>query len=152
MGGPRLQYTKDYGLFELHPYNRDFHKDKVLRDSMINFGFMPSSPLQCVKNGNGKLKIIRGHHRFDNAKDLGKGVWYVVDETNTDIFDLEGCKTQWTVKDFAVARANAGDKECIELLAFIKKHGLPLSAAASLLGGQSAISGNKGKMVKKNKH
>jgi hypothetical protein len=143
MGGPRLQYTKDYSLFELHEFNRHLHKDRTLEQSMKEHGFMPSSPLQCVRIGNGKLKIIRGHHRFATAKGLGIGVWYVVDETNTELFKLEACKSQWSIKDFADARAHAGDEDCIKLLDFMAKHKLPIGAATALMAGSSASSGSK---------
>lgn len=148
MGGPKLQFTKDYDLFELHQFNRNLHKDRVLEESMKKYGFMPSSPLHCVKDGNGKLRIIRGHHRFDRAKRLGIGVWYVIDETNTEIFDLEAVKSQWSIMDFAQARAKAGDEDCIKLLEFMEKHKINIGGAASLLGGQSAGSGNKRKQIK----
>ena len=93
---PCLKVTKNYDLFELHPFNRDLHKDALLKTSMKENGFMPSSPIHCVRNGNGKLKIIRGHHRFANAKELGLPVWYVIDESNVDLFLLEGSsRSRW---------------------------------------------------------
>lgn len=148
MGGPKLQVTKDYSLFELHDFNRPFHKDRSLENSMGEHGFMPSSPLQVIKNSNGKLKIIKGHHRFEIAKKLGLNIWYIIDNSNTDIFDLEGGQSKWSILDFAQARAIAGDENCIKLLDFWKKHKLPLGAAASLVGGQSAGSGNKKTEIK----
>jgi hypothetical protein len=148
MSGPKLQVTKDYDLFELHDLNRLFHKDKRLESSMKKHGFMPSSPLQCVKNGNGKLKIVRGHHRFDYARQLGLPVWYIIDETNQDIYDLESTKSQWSTRDFVDARAKGGDEHCLKLLDFMKKHALPVGAAASLVGGESAGSHNKISQIK----
>jgi ParB-like chromosome segregation protein Spo0J len=90
MGGPKLQTTKDYDLFDLNEFNRPLHKDRSLENSMKEYGFMPSSPLQVAKNPNGKLKIIKGHHRFSIARKLGLNIWYVVDGSCTDIFYLEG--------------------------------------------------------------
>lgn len=146
--GPKLQVTKDYDLFELHPFNRLLHKDRVLRESMRKHGFMPSSPIHVIKNSNGKLKIIRGHHRFANGKELGLQIWYIIDETNKDIFDLEGGKSKWSISDFAYARASGGDENCLKVIEFMKKHNLPLGAAASLIGGESAGSGNKAKQIR----
>jgi len=143
MGGPKLQFTRDYGLFELHEFNRNLHKDKILEQSMREHGFMPSSPLQCVRNGDGKLRIIRGHHRFAIAKALGRGVWYVVDQSNTELFKLEACKSQWSIRDFAEARAHAGDENCIKLLDFMAKHKIPIGAATALMVGSSTRSGSK---------
>lgn len=147
--GPKLQVTKNYDLFELHELNRPLHKDKRLEESMKKYGFMPSCPIQCVHNGNGKLKIIKGHHRFMTAKNLGLNVWYIVDKTNTDLFYMESCRTQWTVNDFANARANAGDEHCKKLLVFMENHGLNIGSASSLLGGESAGSLNKVNQIKR---
>jgi len=145
----KLECTTNYDLFEMHEFNRPLHDDPVLLESMKTHGFMPSSPIQCVRNGKGKLRVIRGHHRLHYAKRLKLPVYYVVDETNNDIFDLEGSTTQrWTVKDFAIARSKAGNIDCSKVLEFQKKHGINLGAAASLVGGESAGSGNKTKQIK----
>jgi len=143
MSGPKLQVTKDYGLFEMYDFNRHLRKDHVLEESMEKHGWMPSSPAQVIRNSNGKLKIIKGHRRFDISKRKGLNVWYVIDESNTDMFELEAGQSKWSILDFAQARAEGGDGDCIKLLEFWKKHKLPLGAAASLVGGQSAGSSNK---------
>jgi hypothetical protein len=147
--GPKLQVSKNYEMFELTDYNRSLHTDPVLEESMRKYGFMPSSAVHCVRNGNGKLRIIRGHHRFKKAKELGLPVWYIVDESNKDLFSLEACKTSWSVGDFAYARANAGHEDFVKLLEFQKAHHLTPGAAASLVGGESAGSKNKIRTVKK---
>lgn len=146
---PQLRMTRDYALFELHECNRPLHDNTSLLESMRKNGFMPSSPIQCIRNGDGKLKVVRGHNRLECAKRLKLPVWYVIDGTNTDIFDLEGdSKAIWSLADFAIARAKAGDMHCMKMLAFRKKHGLTLGAAVSLVGGESPNSGNKSKLVK----
>lgn len=145
---PKLQCTKDYRLFQMHEFNRPLHDDPRLKASMQKHGFMPSSPIQCKRNGNGTFKVIRGHHRLDIARQLNLPVWYVVDESNTDLFDLEAVQQAWSLKDFAAARAAAGDEHCTKLLAFQKKHKLTLGAAASLIGGESAGSGNRIRNIK----
>lgn len=145
---PKLQVSRDYGIFEMHEFNRPLHEDPRLLASMKKVGFMPSSPIQCVRNGHGRLKVVRGHHRLDVAKRLNLPVWYIVDNSKVDIFDLEGVKQQWSASDFLKARAAAGNEHCEKVVEFQKRHGLTLSAAASLLGGQSAASGNKVKSIK----
>lgn len=145
---PKLQVTRDYGMFEMHDMNRPLHEDRTLLASMQKVGFMPSSPIQCVRNGNGKLKIVRGHHRLAYARRLGLPIWYVIDSTKTDIFDLEGGKQQWTAYDFLKGRAVAGNADCAKVIDFQKKHGLTLVTAAQLLGGQTAGHGNKVKAIK----
>lgn len=149
MNKPKLQVTKDYGMFEMHELNRDMSEHPALLESMKHHGFMPSSPIQCVRNGRGTLKVIRGHHRLDYAKRLGLAVWYVIDDTNTNIWELEGdSSSSWSIVDFLIARAKAGDENCQKVIAFKKRHGLTQGAAISLLGGEGAGSGNQMKKVK----
>jgi len=147
-----LKSTKNYDMFEMHELNRQQHDDPILLESMKVHGFMPSSPIQCIRNGGGTLKVIRGHHRLDYAKRLGLPVWYVVDESNTDIFALEASsKGRWDLPDFTYARAQAGDENYTKLLRFQKKHSLPLGVAASLVGGEGASSNNKQRTIKDGK-
>jgi hypothetical protein len=145
---PKLRCTRDYNIFELNDLNRPLHDDPVLMASMKKHGFMPSQPIQCMRNGSNKLKVVRGHHRLRNAEQLGLPVWYVVDNSNTDIFELEGGRQAWSISDFAIGRSADGDEHCSRLLEFQKAHRLTLGAAASLMGGESAGSYNKIKSIK----
>lgn len=146
---PSLNWTTDYKIFDIHDYQRPMHEDPIVEESMKKYGFMPSSPIQVVPNGGGKLKVIRGHHRLHYAKRLKLPVCYVIDATNTDIFDLEGSsKARWSALDFATARASSGDEDYQKLLSFRKKYGLNIGSAAGLVGGQSAGSNNKLKAIK----
>lgn len=141
---PELKVTKDYTLFELHELNRPLHGRTDLFNSMKEHGWMPSQPMQVIRNGNGRLKVIRGHNRLDNAKRLGIPVWYVIDDSVLDIHKLEGCGgAQWTKMDFVISRAASGDKDAQAVLDFAREHHLSLGPAASLLGGEAAGSGNK---------
>lgn len=145
----KLQKTKNYDMFELHECNRPESFNPHLAESMKEHGFMPSGAIHVKENGNGKLKIIRGHHRFREAQRQKLPVYYIQDDTHTDIFDLEGSsRGRWSMRDFAEARARAGDENYIKLLEFQKKHQIALMACASLLGGESAQSGNQGHKVK----
>lgn len=142
---PKLSCTRNYDIFEMHANNRPLHGSKVLVESMRKYGFMPSSPIQCTRDAKtGRLVVIRGHNRLDCAKRLGLPVWYIVDDSNVDIFELEGSFSQlWTVNDFVTARASAGDADCQMVLQFKQKHGMTIGAAASLVGGETAGSSNK---------
>jgi len=140
---PKLYYTKDLGIFQMHELNRDIAEKPALEASMQKHGFMPSSPIQCVRGAGGSLKVIRGHHRLHYAKRLGLSVWYVIDPTVTDIFELEGdSSSRWTLSDFVHARAKSGDEHCARVLEFQKRHGIGLGATVSLMGGESAGSMN----------
>jgi len=146
---PELKSTNNYNLFEMHENNRPLHDTKMLMASMQEHGFMPSGAIHCQRMPNGKLKVIRGHHRLDCAKRLKIPLWYIVDDTPCDIFGMEGLPGQnWSVMDFANAYSQAGNKNYEMVMWFKKKHGLPMDAAASLVGGEGANSHNKVKMIK----
>ena len=141
--------TDDYSIFDTHENNRPIHDDVRLLDSLKKHGFAPSGAIHCRKNGDGKLKIIRGHHRFRYAKMLKIPIYYTVDDTAFDLYELEGSSMQkWSSMDFLYSRARSGDKVYKELLAYQRKHNLPLRAAASLFGGESGGSCNKLRQVK----
>lgn len=147
---PKLTYTKDLSIFQMHELNRDLSDKPALEESLKTHGFMPSSPIQCVRGSGGKLKIVRGHHRFHYAKRLGLGVWYVIDPTVTDIFELEGdASSRWSITDFVRARAKAKDINCIKVLEYQKRHGVTLGAAISLMKGEAAGSNNGLSMLKR---
>ena len=146
---PKLEYTTDYSLFEMHNLNRKLHDDPVLEASMAKYGFWPSEPIACKHNGGNTLKIVKGHHRFNTAKKLGIGVYYIVDDTPCTIFEREGSgKVLWNGNDFLYAYVCDKNKDCTTLYNFMKKHGIAIGAAASLVGGETAGSGNMVRKVK----
>jgi|GEM_PF-1634459 len=148
--GPKLCVTKDYSIFEMNEFNRAHHEDSTLETSMKEHGFIPGCPLFCVPSAiKGKVKIQKGHHRFYYAKKLGLPVWYVICKSDADIFDLENHPERWSVNDYLFARAQAGDKACMAAINYKKDHGVTAGAAISLVGGESAGSGNKSKAVKR---
>jgi hypothetical protein len=146
---PKLERTNKYEMFEMHDFNRPLRENKELLKSMEEHGFMPSCPIQCIPNGKDKLLIVSGHHRFDCARRLGIDLYYVIDNSVVDPGRREIAVKPWSVRDYAIARATAGDKDCGFLLEFQKKHKLPMGAAAAIVGGQSASSGNRLKDIKR---
>ena len=148
---PKLHCTKDYSLFEMHPCNRPLHKDAVLLASMKKHGYLDDYPLICVRNGNGKLQIVEGHHRFDCAQRLGLAVWYKISDHHVGLFEAEGSRSKWSLADFVFAYTRAGYEEYQFLTKFMEDHGLPIGSAASLVGGESASSTNMGGAIKTGK-
>lgn len=149
---PELRFTKNYSLFEPHPYNREVTNTKVLELSMGNYGFDEGLPIRCVRNGSGKLKITHGHHRFYVARKLGLHVWYVVAENDIPLFESEASGHQWDVRDYTVARSRAGEEDVATALRFHEETGIPLTVALSLMGGEGAGSSNKSKAMKTGKY
>lgn len=72
MGKP--PYTADWDMFDEHETNRELRIPSSLVKSMKTDGYWPSHPIQCIRNGHGKLKIISGNTRFNCAKRLGLGI------------------------------------------------------------------------------
>lgn len=141
--------TKNYDLFEAHPSNRDEHEDKHLLESIKNNGFIPSSAIHVMKNGNGKLKIIRGHHRFEFAKRCGIPVMYIIDGKVTDIWELEGGRKEtWTVKNFLNSYARTGIDWAVFIKNFMEEHHLNLVCASNLIAGNARTEGgNIGRLI-----
>jgi hypothetical protein len=143
----RPQKTSDYKLFEAAPDNRPLHDDPVLIASMKKHGFLPCFPIIVTRNGS-KLRIVTGHHRFVAAERLGIPVWYLVVEGDLpDVFFLEGTRVKWSPEDFGRSRA-PNNPAIAKVFSFSKKHGLTFTTSASLLGGESAGSGNHTKFIK----
>lgn len=144
-----IKYTRDYSLFEMEPCNRDLSADRTLEQSFRQHGYLPEYPMICSANGNGTLHVHAGHHRLDLAQRYDTGVWYVVVEPKLSIFERESSShSHWSVKDFITAYAKAGNEQYLRLLMFAKDHGLPITAAASLLWGESGNSANANLRIK----
>lgn len=134
---------KDYNKFELLEFNRDEKSTKTLEESMRKYGWWDDSPMSVIKTRNGKLKIKKGHHRFIAAKKLGIPVKYVFGNQDVTIFEAELTTRPWKLNDFFVAMTREGkDPNCTVIKNYCDKTGIPLRAAISLLGGESAGSGN----------
>jgi hypothetical protein len=149
----KLECSTDYEVFESHELNRNLRDLSTLKLSMQFHGFRPSSPIHVTQNGDGKLKIKRGHHRFAAAKELGLPVWYVVDNDSMSIYEWEGDTRQtWSLADFIVSYANGGSEDCKALLEFGRKYDIPFRVIVPLLGGESIGSNNKMKLVRLGKY
>lgn len=144
-----LKCTDDYSLFIGHELNRPMVEKPRLEASMKKHGFLPSCPIHCIPTDNGKLKVVRGHHRLYYAKKLNISVYYIVDTKNVDIYDLEGDSTcRWSIYDFAYSRAMNGCEHCKFLLKYQQMNDIPFMAAASLVLGESAGSNNATKRLR----
>jgi hypothetical protein len=145
-----IQETKNYKIFELLPTNRDTKKISALTESMKNHGFKKAYPLNCIQNGNGKLKIIDGHHRFEVACTLGLPVKYVVDNDDPlTIFEIDDCTNKWSMEDHLTSQCRGGNVEYAKVRKYHDDTGIGILPAISMLYGHSADSQNVGKLFKK---
>jgi hypothetical protein len=148
---PMIHCTKDYSLFIINHLNRDITdgNHKRLIRSMQAHGFIPDFHLICIRLPEGKLGIEVGHHRFHYAKRLGLPIYYTVTETEFSTADAEGDSgTIWTLRQLITREIKKGKLEYRKLLRFADEHKIPIGAAASLLRGQSAGSGNAQRLIR----
>ena len=142
-----LKCTLNYDLFETHIFNREVMKRKIgyraLIESMKKYGFLDSKPIMVVRNHTKKLKIKAGHHRFLAAQELGIPVKYIIEaHKDISIHELEKSTTIWSMQDYLVSFVRAGRHPYIIVKQYCGRTGIGISNAISLLGGQSAGSGN----------
>jgi hypothetical protein len=146
---PQLVTTTDHSRFVYHPNQQPISRVHVRRiyESMEVFGFLPSKPIQVCKDGD-KFIIIDGHHRLEAAK-LLKIPFYYVEEPAENLSCIGGVNVavrKWSALSFVKLYADKGNPHYQELLEYHER-GIPLQCASSLLRGESAHSGNAGKVV-----
>jgi hypothetical protein len=106
---------------------------------MEAYGFLSSFPISCQRNGRKRLEVKDGQHRLIFAEALGLPVYYVVEEQDYDIAEVNSTAKIWTLIDYAQKHADNGRKPYQEGLAFAQTHGLPVGAAFCLLAGTTTF-------------
>lgn len=134
----KMHATKNYSLFRRVEANRAVDLDtkarRNLRRSMETYGFLRWYPLSCVRR-NGHLVIRDGQHRLETAKELGIAVWYVVEDAEPDIAEINNTQVVWKLKDYAHKFSQAGNKHYQEAMDFAEAHGMAIGVAAQILAG-----------------
>lgn len=139
-----IMSSSDYGKFELLAFNRDVKKIRFLEASMKKHGWISAYPMHVVfDRASGTYKIKAGHHRFVTAKKLGIPVKFVVCDDTATIYELEKATSRWTAQDYLISNVRQGKSSYIAVDEYVKKTGVPLTLAVSLLGGEGAGSHNK---------
>lgn len=141
---PKIQATKNYRLFARSDDNRptDMEKHKALLACMKKYGFLPYFPIVCHRV-NGQLIVRDGQHRLMIAETLGLTVYWVEATIHFDIAEINITSKNWGPLDFARKHAANGLKDYTEGIAFMEKYRLPVSAAFSLLSGNTSFSNLK---------
>lgn len=141
----KIETTKKYELFHFHQWQQPMSTSHVnrLRESIQKYGYLPSRPIQVCKNGDEGYKIIDGHHRFAAAKSLGLAIPFVCESPDHEdvIGDVNYIVKKWSAGSFVSLYSQKGNKHYIKLESYVSA-GIPINAAASLLSGESAHSGN----------
>lgn len=138
----------NYRIFELLPFNRDVKKVKALMESMKKHGWINAYPMNVVQNGNGKLKIKDGHHRFEVATTLGIPVKYVVCNDTATIYELDKATNKWSVADHMESYCRAGNIEYVKMKEYCRRTGIAPMYAISMLSGETAGSYNQSDLFK----
>lgn len=136
-----IRETNNYGLFELLPFNREVKQTKWLEKSMLKYGFLSTKPLHVVKNGNGKLLIKDGHHRFYVARKLKIPVKYVIatEHEQISIYEMQKTTKGWTPHDYLTAHTREGKNPAYTTIKeYHEKTGIPIGRCIAMLAGQSA--------------
>lgn len=138
----KLTATKQYSRFDLLLFNRDIRKIERLKKSMTKHGYIPAYPIHMQRNGEGKLSIKAGHHRFVAAKELNLPVYYVICDDAASVHELENATNKWEMRDYLASYCRLGKPEYIRVKDYIDQTGIAITTAMTLLGGQTAGSDN----------
>lgn len=144
----KIAKTSDYSQFafsaENRPLNTAHPKFRRLVESMKKHGWLPSFPMTVTRDGAGKYIIIDGQNRFTAAKSLKIPVLFVCCDAFNEInvSALNDTQRAWSMVDHVGSRAEQGDSNYVYLLEFVKRTGIPVRQAASLLWGNVADAGN----------
>ena len=73
---------------------------------------------------------------------LGLPVFYVVCEDTAEIHELEGSINRWSMQDFLTSFVRLGHEEYVLVAEYMERTGINICSTISMLGGQTAGSGN----------
>ena len=142
-----IHETRKYKMFELHEINRqvDISRPKFRRllAKIKKYGWESTKPMTVSVNGNGKLKIIDGHHRFVAAQMLGIPVKYSIASTAMGIHDYVETTSQWTTLNFLYSYTRQKNPNYIAVKEYHERTGIGVMNCVSILGGETAGSYNK---------
>lgn len=133
----KVSVTKDYSIFHACKENRppNLKRHKKLQASMEKYGFLKSFPIVCTRDAKGRLIVKDGQHRLLIAQSLGIPVWWIEEEVEFDIAEINCASKGWVLRDYAERFKLQGNKHYIEGLEFAEDFGIPLGMAFALLGG-----------------
>jgi len=144
----KIQESKNYGMFQLHEFNRDVFNTIKLEVSMKKHGWIDAYPMHVTRNYDGKLKIKEGHHRFEAAKKIGIAVKYVVCSDSSTLAELVDSTRAWIMLDHLRSKARSGNPNYIAIKDYCDETGIPVGLSISLIAGQNAGSSNHTKAFK----
>lgn len=132
-----IRSTTDYRMFHRNKENRvlDLKKHKKLKLSMEKYGFIQSFPIVCHRNGDKNLYVKDGQHRLTIAEALKLPVYFVEEEVDFDIAEINSTGKTWVIKDFALKFAANHVPGYQEGLDFCEQYQLPIGIGFAMLAG-----------------
>jgi hypothetical protein len=130
--------TTNYSRFKFMDGNRPVnHRVKKLIKSIKRKNMLAQYPIVCTKNGDGRLYICDGQHRYTAAMELKLPIFYIETKgvTIEDVACTNSAQAKWTPRDFIQSFATLGNQDYVTLQEFIDEFGLPPSTSAALLCG-----------------
>jgi hypothetical protein len=138
----KIMESRDYGMFELLPFNRDVKNTKKLELSMAKYGWMDAHPMNVEQIGARKFMIKEGHNRYIAAMKLGIPLKFVISNDGASVYEIEAPTKKWSMEDYLVSHCRTERAEYWKVKEYCDETGIGLQAAISMLGGNSAGSGN----------
>lgn len=125
---------KDYAKFVFDPRNRPLRSLKKLIKSMEDHGFVKSNAIMVKRAKDGTLVIMQGAHRYAAATALGIPFYYIIEEEDPDVIQLEATTRSWSLKDYVMSFMNSGIRDYQDLEYYNRKTKIPLSKCINILG------------------
>lgn len=143
----KIYSTKKYERFVLHNLNRKVDREKPkfkkLIKSLAVHGWKDPYPMYVVWNGDGRLRIKDGHHRFEAARLLEIPVKYVIDDDDLSMFEITDSIRPWDMRDFLQSYAQLGKSDYLKVKEYHDRTGIGIMNCIAILGGQTAGSNGK---------
>lgn len=135
----KIFVTKEYNQFKFTQENRDVDLSKPsakkLRKSMQKYGWIDAFPMLCHRNGDEKIKIIDGQHRFSIAQEIGIPCKYVLNDIDVEVSEINEAQDNWSVKDYLNRWAKAGKDDYVKVGQFSNRFGIPLGLSIAMNSG-----------------
>ena len=137
-----VRKTMNYDLFNLIYDNREIKMSgrSDLRESMRRQGFIPSLHAIVREGENGKYDVLDGQHRIAIAKKLGLPVYYVVEDLDINVAEINSTSVRWSLSDYLHRYLHHDPHgDYAEVQRYVEQFGLTIGQAAFLLAGKRSF-------------
>ena len=128
---PEIKKTYNYELFKFHNANRKINKNHVenIKKSMQKKFLV--SPITV----NEKFEVIDGQHRLIACKDLGKPIYYFINNNYSikEMQRLNAINKNWTPSNYLNTGVALNNQNYIDFKRFKKKYGFSHDVTLTLL-------------------